>query len=92
MFQPHRHKLSALAKLLPEKYNVRLALLAKDASEEERLRADADVLRINRQIGSAPPEMRAVLLNFNLFNRHALAAQADPTRFDKLKRLDQPAR
>src|ERR1700722_543333 len=51
MFQPHCPKLSALAKLLREQYNVGLALLARDASEEERLRADADVLRINRQIG-----------------------------------------
>ena len=52
MFQPHCPKLSALAKLLREKYNVRLALLARDAFDEERLRADPDVLRINRHIGS----------------------------------------
>ena len=52
MFQPDCPELRVLAKLHLEKYNVRLKLLARDASKEDLRRAETDLLRINKQMTS----------------------------------------
>jgi hypothetical protein len=52
MFQPDCPELSLLARLHWEKYNVRLKLLASDASKGDLIRAETDVVRISKQMTS----------------------------------------
>jgi hypothetical protein len=52
MFQPDCPELRVLGRLHLEKYHVHLNLLARDASKEDLIRAETDVLRINKQMTS----------------------------------------
>jgi hypothetical protein len=52
MFQAACPQLRGMAKFQREKYDLRCALIARDAPEGELRQADAEVIRVNRMIAN----------------------------------------